>query len=256
MNEQLEAKLVDDLRKCGFYSEMRTIQVCGAAGWECRGSFTYFDKDESSTRECDFQAVRQWSRVDEHDGAIHVMARLVGQVKKAQVPWIVSMDRRSKFRDECDNIIITNAPDGDRIGDIIRSHSLAARTGWAGTSIHEAFKPPTDRSRWYSAFVSVCKAAESVFDGAAVAPRLDNYFEIIQPVVVLDGLLVAAELSLEGRLVLTETDGAAFTFEYRSDAYERPQYALDVVTLDAFPRYLDLVAARMSAVTDVLRNRR
>ena len=52
--------------------------------------------------------------------------------------------------------------------------------------------------------------------------------------------------------MLTETDSAAFAFEYRSDAYERPHYCLDVVTLEAFPRYLDLIAKRAVEVVEAL----
>jgi hypothetical protein len=253
MNEELTAKLVHDLRKSGFYSEMRAIHACTAAKWECHGSFTYFDKDARATRECDFEAVKQWFELDEHGASIQLIARLLGQVKKSETPWIVFMDRLidPHFIEGGDDIIVTNVREQKDLGDALLSRTPVTRRNWMGTGIHEAFKKPTESSRWYSAFVSACKAAESAFDTSVAAPRLGTYFEWIKPVVVLDGLMLSAELSPAGEIVLMETGEASFAFEYRSDAYARPRFSLDVVTLDRFPRYLDLVAARMAAVSNV-----
>src|ERR1044071_8269404 len=89
MSEELIARLVQDLRKSGFYSEMRAIHACVAAKWECHGSFTYFDKDARATRECDFEAVKQWFELGEDGASIQLIARLLGQVKKSESPWIV-----------------------------------------------------------------------------------------------------------------------------------------------------------------------
>lgn len=255
MNEQLEDKLVEDLRRSGFYSEMRAIQACIAAKWECHGGVTYFDKDDRTTRELDFEAVKTWAKLKEYGDRIQVTARLLGQVKKSETPWIVLMDRQlghSRLTDGLDNVIHMSARHPERIGHALRKTSLFERKQWTGTGIHEAFKKPTQSSRWYSAFVSVCKAAESALDTAAATPRPETYFELIKPVVVLDGTLFGAELTAEGKIVLMATEDAAFAFEYRSDRYERSRYFVDIVTLEALPRYLERVVERMTAVTDAL----
>jgi len=253
MNEELAEKLVQDLHKSGFYSEMRAIQACTGANWECRGNFTYFDKDARVTRECDFEAVKQWFELAEDGASIHLIARLLGQVKKSETPWIVFMDRLidSRFIEGWDDIIVTNVHKQKDLADVLLSRNPVMRRNWMGTGIHEAFKKPSESSRWYSAFVSACKAAESAFDTSVAAHRLGPCFEWIKPVVVLDGLLISAELSPEGPMILTEAGEASFAFEYRSDAYTRPRFLLDVITLDSFPRYLDLVAARMTTVSDL-----
>lgn len=251
MNEELTARLVQDLRKSGFYSEMRAIHACTAAKWEGHGSFTYFDKDARSTRECDFHAVKQWFGLGEDGTGIQWIARLLGQVKKSESPWIVFMDRLIDPHVIGDDIIITNVREQTDLGDALRSGMPMTHSNWMGTGIHEAFKKPTESSRWYSAFVSACKAAESAFDTAVAAPRLGTFFEWIKPVVVLDGMLLSAELSSAGEIVLTETGEASFAFEYRSDAYTRHRFFPDLVTLNNFPRYLDRVAARMTAANNL-----
>lgn len=256
MNEKLQASLRDDLRKSGFYSEMMAIRACTAARWECHGSFTYFDKDERATRECDFEAVRKWLISRANGDTVRVVAQLLGQVKKSEKPWITFVDRpvpEEQF-DEKREITIQPAdiPNWRLWMEVLGRHSLITQNGWISSGIHEAFKKPNDTSKWYSAFVTACKAAESAFDMATSSSGGVLHFQLIKPVVVLDGILVAAELSAEGELLLTETDSAAFAFEYRSDAYERPHYCLDVVTLEAFPRYLDLIAKRAAAVVGAL----
>lgn len=251
MNAKLRTGLLDDLRKSGFYSEMMAIRACTSAKWECHGSVTYFDKDARATRECDFEAVREW-RSSRADGeTVRVVARLLGQVKKSERPWIVFMDRHVReehFGDESEITIQSFMPDRRLITDVLQQYSLIERNGWIGSGLHEAFKKPTDTSKWYSAFVSACKASESAFDAVEAGVG----FQLIKPIVILDGSLVAAELSADGKLLLTETDDAAFAFEYRSDAYERPRYYPDVVTLEAFPRYLEFIANRLAAVAHVL----
>lgn len=250
MNEELYKRLVTDLQKSGYYSEMLAVDACIAAKWECRGSAAYFDKDERTTRECDFEAVREWDFLHSDGSDVQIVARLLGQVKKSEHPWIVFMDRHvrhARFMDGWDNIIIASRAEDENVAEALHELALRARNGWIGTGIHEAFKKPTDTSRWYSAFVSACKAAESAFDNAVAAKRPGQYFEMIKPVIVVDGMLVGAEL-IDEKIVLTEAEGATFAFEYRSDAYTRPHYCLDVVTLDAFPRYLGLVSERMTRV--------
>lgn len=255
MNEQLQEKLVQDLRTSGFYSEMMAIRACRAAAWECHGSVAYFDKDERATRECDFEAVREWRELRDDGSAVKVVARLLGQVKKSERPWIVFADReaRDRFEDGSENLLHMTAAENEwKTADVLREFSPALANGWIASGVHESFKKPTDTSRWYSAFVSVCKASESASDAIAeAAPDAD--VQLIKPVVVLDGLLVVAEIAAEAEIVeLVETDYAGFRFEYRSDQYDRPAYYLDLVTLAGLPRYLERTAQRMAAVLEAL----
>lgn len=250
MNEQLKKELVENLRTSGFYSEMMAIRACREAGWNCHGSFTYFDRDERTTRECDFEAMQEWKELRRDGSSVKVAAWLIGQVKKSERPWIVFADRNpgTRFEDGLENLIHVSAVEKRwKIGASLRRKSPTLENGWAGSGIHEAFKKPSDTSKWYSAFVSVCKAGETAYEmltnvkGAPVA-------QLVKPIVVLDGLLVTAELGDDAQVVLTEADHAGFRFEYRSDRYDRMAYYVDLVTLAGLPRYLERTAKRMTAV--------
>jgi len=257
------SKLADDLVRSGFYSEMRAIQTCVGRSWECHGSFTYFDKDEKTTRECDFEAVKAETDVRTRKGLIKVIARLLGQVKKAKAPWIVFKDRVFREADTFEawnNIIHSlNLPVlRSDLADVLSQGSLLATNGWKASGIHEAFKKPNDASTWYGAFVSACKAAESAYDASvATSPHVEALadevvFDFIKPIVVLDGDLVSAEVDDDGELALQQIESAAFRFEYRSENYQRHHYCPDLVTLKALPAYLDLTVKRMKGVFGTL----
>jgi hypothetical protein len=262
MNDELRSKLSEDLRRSGFYSELRAVQMCVSRNWECHGSPTYYDKDEKTTRECDFEALNGVAGVRKQKGLITMLVRLLGQVKKAERPWIVFKDRTFRPLDTIeawDNIIYElNLPlERSQLADTLSQDSLIGTNGWKASGVHEAFKKPNDASTWYTAFVSACKAAESANDAAVAAyqPFLDGdevFFELIKPIVVFDGTLVAAEVDDKGDLELTEIESAAFRFEYRSESYQRHHYCLDLVTLRGLSGYLDLTVRRMKRVFDTL----
>ncbi|HEX8408234.1 MAG TPA: hypothetical protein VF883_05180 [Thermoanaerobaculia bacterium] len=257
MNDDLRQKLAHDLKHSGFYSEMLAIRTCIARRWECHGSFTYFDKDEQTSRECDFEAVRRVTLAGA-EGAVEVVARLLGQVKKSERPWIVFKDEHPRGDEDAEglNDILhsTTVPIAPRILAELREGSLLAQNGWRASGIHEGFKKPGDNSAWYGAFVTACKAAESVHERArnALKPDTGIHLHFIKPVVVVDALVVTAELDGNEELLLTEIDKAAFTFEYQSHAYARSWYQLDVVTLAGLPEYLDVRARQLKRMAAVL----
>lgn len=254
MNEQLKKELVENLRTSGFYSEMMAIRACRVAGWKCRGSFTYFDKDERTTRECDLEAVRKWQKLRPDGSHIMITACVIGQVKKSERPWIVFADRDAghRFEDGLENLLYVSEEAARwKVGGALRGKSPALEDGWTGAGIHEAFKKPGDKSNWYSAFVSVCKACETAFE-TIVPGNTGSFVQFVKPLVVLDGLLIAAELADDATPVFTEADHAAFRFEYRSDRYDRAAYYVDLVTLAGLPRYLERTAKRMTGIVRVL----
>jgi len=254
MDDDLRQRLARDLKHSGFYSEMLAIRTCIARKWECHGSFTYFDKDEQTSRECDFEAVRRVTLAGA-EGAVEVVARLLGQVKKSEKPWIVFKDEHLRGSDDAeessDIIHSPTAPLPHAMLAALRDSSLLSTNGWRGSGVHQGFKKPTDSSTWYSAFVTACKAAASAYESivAASEPHRTDTIHFIKPVVVVDAVLVAAELDDEAELVLTEIDNAAFTFEYQSQSYGRSRYQLDLVTLAGLPEYLDLIERQMTRMT-------
>jgi hypothetical protein len=251
MNDDLRHKLAHDLKHSGFYSDLLAIRTCIARRWECHGSFTYFDKDEQTSRECDFEAVRRVTLAGA-EGAVEVVARLLGQVKKSERPWIVFKDEHPRGDEDSEaavssDILYSRAPMPAAMLAALDEGSLRATNGWRGSGIHEGFKKPTDTSTWYAAFVTACKAAAAAYETvvATTEAHWTGAIYFFKPVVVIDATLVAAELDEHEEVLLTEIDSAAFTFEYQSAGYGRSQFQLDLVTLAGLPKYLELIEGQI-----------
>ena len=82
MDEKFRKKIIKDLEKSGFGSEMRAIREFLSRKWDCTGNFSYFDKDAQISREGDLHA----SRLKSKDlGSQNVIFRfhIAGEVKKS-----------------------------------------------------------------------------------------------------------------------------------------------------------------------------
>jgi hypothetical protein len=138
---------------------------------------------------------------------------------------------------------------------VLSQDSLLQALGWRGYSIHESFKKPDAPSRWYSAFVSVCKATEAeLVRHSKGRPDLAIWheFSIFKPVVILDGPLMAASLNDAGEVNLEEIDFAPFEFVHKSTMSTAEAYRVDLVKLDSLSKYVDLSEQRLNAITSTL----
>lgn len=260
MKEEMSKKLLDDLNKSGFGSEMRAIGAFLKRGeWWCRGGFHYFDEDEERNREVDIQAGTGKIQKCEDRSHLQVAFVVIAEVKKSESPWIVfKRTPVAASYDAWNNLTFTlNLPcDDHHFDEPLSKYSLSEICGWKGYGIHESFKKPNDKSRWYSSFVKVCKASE-----AEVRSQTDLYAKVsahwhqlslIKPVVILDGILVAASLSDDGGINLEEIDFAPLDFSFRSKVSTTESYLVDVVRLDRLGSYLDLLDKRFAGVWDTI----
>lgn len=261
MNEELMQKLKKDLEKSGVATELKVRDIFRHRGWHISGGAAYLDKDEGKSREIDIVAhhgasVRKGDKTIIYNGfKAHV------EVKKSEKPWVVFKHYPSNFLRSCawNNIIdYINLPcDPVKLAKSLQSHSLIKVNGWEGTGIHEAFKNPDQPSRWYGAFLSAIKSATDYFEeyrtkGEKLSNNLfENPTEITfnQPIVVLDGVIITAELSDEGEIILEEVLSSAFRFDYKTEHYNKSSYRVDVVTVDGLNEYLELAEQRQKSLS-------
>jgi hypothetical protein len=91
MDEELRSKLIKDLEKSGFASEMRAIQTIRDKGWESSGAGTYFDLDANITRTIDVKAYRLARNWEVGDGGVDsAAARKAGKCRRTP---FTSVDR-------------------------------------------------------------------------------------------------------------------------------------------------------------------
>jgi len=251
MNDELRARIASDIQKSGFGSEMKALQIIKKAGWTATGSVHYVDLDTGATRESDIEAhhVCAESSNDERNIRFQSFLSLSIEVKKSERPWIVFREIPSypfQLHGASSELTFTDGLRSTRVGllHVIGATSLATLNGWYGNGIHEAFKSPDQPSRWYAAFVSVCKAAEHELGGNSwlvdESKPIDHfpYLWFSRPVVVLDGQLISAKLDANDELVLEEEKWCSVKFAYKTASYQRDKYFVDVVTLGALEEFL------------------
>lgn len=255
MNDELKNKVINDLEESGFSSEMKAVRAFLARKWQCKSGTGYFDLDEQKTREIDLEALQHLSDKEEK---VECFFFIVGEVKKSNKPWVVFKNMSSQLwlsdvvnnLVSCENLPISRFD----LRDELSRNSLLVKRGWKGNGIHESFKKPEQPSRWYFGFVSSCKAAEYTLEINSSAPKEERpedwapdkttYYVFVKPVVILDGILLSAEMLDDGSIKIDEIDAAPMGFDYKTRQYKRGRYIVDVVKLESIDKYLELTEQR------------
>ena len=265
MDDNFVKKLIEDLEKSGFGAEMRAIRVLLSNGWECSGSSYFMDKDIEKTREIDIVAHHWIKRQHADDDVTVSFFFIVAEVKKSEKPWVVFTSKldKDRFWIGCawNNLAKVNCRNEfhKEITEVLPNYSLLTESDSIAYGIHESFKPPSDSSRWYSAFVNVSKAAESELElnssfFAETEKVSENAkfreFLFVQPVVILDGLLLSAELGTAGDIRLTEINEVPTQFRFQNNNYKRHHYRVDLVRLTHLDKYLERCKKRQACVVE------
>lgn len=269
MNEEMQKKIVADLEKAGFRAEMQAMRSLLSRKWHCAGSSSYMDKDDGKSREIDI-AAHHWLKEDLGKGkSIISYFHVVAEVKKSERPWVIFGRRlpesSGERQDAWDNLVHCEGPREWRpkLVKSLSKESLLNRTAFLGYGIHESFKSPDQPSRWYPAFLACCKAAEWTLESNIEHARdeseysngelMSACFTFVQPVIILDGVLVSAELEEKtGAISIEEAKEVALRFAYNSQKYERVNYRVDVVRLQNFATYLKHCELRQIEVVKAL----
>lgn len=261
LNEELEKKLIEDLNKTGFGSEMKAIKTFLERDWNCSGGYGYLD--DNKTREIDLQAQRHLQQSISPSGFLRVSFCIIAEVKKSDKPWIAfRTDFKNKDYEAIDplnNLISLSNISFKRLYNnekhrILYSTSINTipmRLGWAAYGLHESFKSPDAPSKWYSAFVSVCKAANFWLSENKARDLGKDFFDfvIVKPIVILDGILTSASLDIKGDLVLREEEFAPFNFPFVLPNHSSNEnYHIDVVTLRNLEKYLEICEFRIDDI--------
>ena len=267
LSDDLAKRISEDIQKSGFGSEMSAMKIFLDAGWGCNPGKSYFDHDEKKIREIDLEAYcgkQDWSLENKGRNILfeyHVLA----EVKKSERPWIVfSHEAGLGSCDGWDNPYVNwNLPCKlSDISPILANTSTRHELSWMGYNIHEAFKEPTQSSRWYSAAVSVCKACADDFNHEAYSEDMlkgwgkDTFLAMANPIVILDGIMVRASLSKTAKVQLEQIDFAPFIFEFRTPALKRGSCRLDIVTLAGLPHFIKQTNKRIEKIYAFIHDRK
>ncbi|MFA5238755.1 MAG: hypothetical protein WC476_03475 [Phycisphaerae bacterium] len=257
--KSLEQKVIEDLQLTGFASEMHSIKAFISKDWSVSGSPSYFDLDENKTREFDLIA-HHTIYEDEPESKKRIAQtffQIVGEVKKTKNPWVVFKENQKniwKAQEGWNGLVFCDGvlPGAKTLTPAMMTTGLGSRMNWYAYGIHEAFKNPDQPSKWYSALAKLCKAGEDKLK--ANSNKQDNpYLFFVKPVLILDGILMAASISETGDIEVEKVDGATIDFDFSSKAYTRGNYKIDIVCLGKLDIYLDFCEKRNAQLYQALK---
>jgi hypothetical protein len=249
--EELKKKILKDIDKSGFLSEMRTNSVLLKYNWtviENAGSF--HDKDSNLSREIDIIAYRVKSDANDK---LQVGIHLIIEVKKSIKPWIVFCQQKKSKYDYGIGWGLLNFKDNMTIKqlsfDTINIKNRHANFEKVGTSYSEAFKKTNESSQIYSALMSCCKAAVfvkennswKIEDTQKYDPKNKHYVDFFLPIVIIDGLMFHSVLDEKGEPDLYESDYSPILLNYSSLNYEESTFYPEIITLKGLEEHLNLI---------------
>lgn len=248
-HNDLKSKIIQDIQKSGFLSEMNTSAILVKNGWlNTHNAETFLDKDYNKSREIDITTYK--AKYDK-DFQIKLGIHLIIEVKKTNKPWII-------FCQEKQSIIYIGLGWGcihfaDNITpnqlsyEQINNKSRQANSDLFGTSYYEAFKKPTENSQVYSALITCCKAAVhlqklnswAVDENKKYSGNKRHDLDFFLPIVVLDGLMFQSTLNTDGKISLKEVDYSPIRLNYSSMNYKETTFYPEIITLKGLKTYLE-----------------
>jgi hypothetical protein len=265
MDSELRTKILNDIEKTGFVTELRAFSTLMSHGWSCEHSTTFEDKDENCSREIDIVATKTEFI---EDIGLQVVMHLVVEVKKANRPWIIfttqpdlhtvgwrilSKAQNLYYSKENTLVPILNI-------DCIESGNPRELRSRVGKAFHELEKEHKEKSQIYSALISASKAAYyfSVRYGfeerKEFMPFQRSQIEIFIPVVLMNGKLVEVYSNSDHEIEVIEQKYIPVELRYSSPSYRKGDWDIeffpDVVTHDYFKEYLETMEGWRSTIVE------
>jgi hypothetical protein len=252
MDAEFLAKVRDNLWKSGFGSELKAAQTFqGREGWTTGAGHSFFDTVLNQSREFDFAAYKHRfrKRTDTHEFLFHVTIALLAEVKKSERPWAVLrgapwatpelpflMHSLIRLAGPIPELQLSQS----EVRSEFSKECVSAANGWFGHGVHEVFKKPEEHGRWFEAAAKTCRASAAI---AQTPPHQHHettwVVHYIQPLVILDGILLSAALSGDREELSVEKIPFASVWFEEHGREGSGSFVVDLVTLDALPSYID-----------------
>jgi len=248
MDDQFQKRVIEDLWKSGFGSELKAIKAFDdRKEWSAVTGSSFFDPVQNISRELDFTAHKHRFRRKSERGEFlfNVTVSLVAEVKKSEKPWAVM--RSSPWATPelpflMHAMIRSTAPDlQTAIHSAFAKGCIISANKWFGHGVHEVFKKPDEHGRWFKSAAKTCRASFAATRRSLRKLQGDPWIiEYVQPLVVLDGKLLAVALDEKKEMLLEDISFASVQFEERGRETAKA-FVVDLVTLDALPAYIDRI---------------
>ena len=260
MKEEFKIKIIESLKKGGFPTELKVGKVLNQREWFSISNSIYIDKDKNISREIDFYCIKQPDSNDYLKARFE--AHLVVEVKKSDKPWAFFIqeikkeigDERPDHNDKFSSVTYQNIT--HHIWDRLYNNFPSQNCEFSSSSYAEVFRD-SEISNIYKAIESVTKAChyfrttneierhkkknEDGFAGDLFEPidqQRPSLVNVFIPLIVVDALLITAELDNNSELIIEEVSYVPFTSSYMSEYNVERSLIVNVVTLEYLPTFL------------------
>lgn len=253
-NSSLKKKIIDDLKKTGFPTEVKISILLDKAGWTTQDTL-FEDPDEGKSREIDINAVNvDYSHADvvkikvKEGDENKLISHLIIEIKKSDNqhwvffdnggvnwPWITPRNFKSAREDFHHNLI----DDFKRLG--LKTHRYEKAI--LHKSHHVYSSSPSQPSKIYEALTKTSKALRYFIDRYGVG---GCSLHIFIPMIIFDGNLWSASLSKKNEIKLKKVESLLVVYselmEYKKlrKKFEERQI-IDIVTAKGFEKRFKII---------------
>ena len=248
----LPTKIVEDLYKVGFPSEVAAASSLEREKWMVYNGVLFLDPETKKPREIDIHAVKvDWSLADQapekkSGNENKLISHLVIEVKKSSRPWVF-FDNGSvawpqippqNFKSEIEGFDELTFDDLKGLGMKTHRHIDSK----LHKSFHVSFSDPSQPSAIYESLIKTTIALNYFKNRYGVGGYALHLFI---PIVIFDGTLWSASLDIKKGVTLKKVDSLLTVFsrlveDNNGGSYEEEQIC-EVVTLDSFTKYLGII---------------
>lgn len=222
MNEDLKSKILNEIKKSGFPTELEVSNLFQKNGWEVNFNSYYLDQDENKGREIDLVADFCQQKKGEDYTELHFFF-IIEVKKELKKPWIIITTKPTGFERTMglpNYRTINKSLNFQKVSKAFNSYNqkLHERVGRSG---FEGFNQGKDKL-----FGSLCNTIKAMnhFKGSnsfASDTSTDKMMGYYEPLIILDGELIEATLDSESKIVVSEANYLQVKFDYLSPQYPK-----------------------------------
>lgn len=246
-------KIIKDIEKSGFLSELKVGQKLSSKNWKVSFGETYLDYDEKKSREIDIQAYKVKNNKDVN---FQLVFTVLLEVKyEAKNPWVIFMTKDSMH--DYKWIILHSGEaymspaGGAYFTKCLSPNPFSRKDKKSGTAFHEAFKKSDAPSKIYKALIGASKAAYHHKEMLKRDENVEKYssdnqvvLEFYVPVVIVAGELFESHL-VNDKIEVKEAKWLPVKLNYSSENYVKNDeiwfrpYIASLKDIDSFVEKID-----------------
>ena len=241
----MEKKIHEEIIKTGYPIELKVGNMLTKRKWNVSYNKYYLDQDEQKGREIDIVGFRN----NRCKNKTEIGFFSVAEIKKSlKYKWVI-FSGRIMFNDFLAGTARMHFGINCKMSDFLTIEEIEKDSGLsnykrAGRSYWEAFKEGEKGSKdIFNALTKTIKASEYLLginkkSGKNLRKDDEKLIYLFEPIIIFDGDLYEAFLDEKDDIKLEKVNRILVSFDYKSPAYNRYSYGVQIITLPELQNYI------------------